>query len=169
MGQSRLFTVVLMLAVGSIAVATGDEKPFNQEEWNRRFQELMHPKPADPKLEAIEIAKNTKENECWKHFIEKNATPSSNANDLTEMACQACDKDIVAHGIATYNADRIKMPLTANRDHSIKSSRDFCRQFVWVDAVEVISDKKMELEKARKDAIKVQYSTKINSATGCSL
>jgi hypothetical protein len=82
-----------------------------------------------------------------KNFIAKNATPTSDSDKLTEQACRACDKSPVAEGIADYNYKLTTMPLNANKDESIKFSRDFCPDRFESYAFAAIEDKQFEIKK----------------------
>ena len=157
MKLAKLAFVALILACEPFGVAIADEKPFNQEEWQRGVDEIMHPKPGDPKLEAVWKAKDLRESTCAKQYIEKNAAPDSKWTDLAELACQACDKEVQATGVASYNASKIKTPLTADKDKSIKSSRDMCRFIRQTEAQQLVWDKQWEVKKARDDTLKAQY------------
>jgi hypothetical protein len=160
--------LALLIFCQFCCVAAAQEKPFSQEEWQRGFDELMHPKPGDPKLEAIAKAKDSQEMLCRKQYIENNAKLDSSWNDLAERACQACDKVVIAAGNASYNAHKITTPLTADMDKSIRSAREMCRFSGQMEAQQLVWDRKAEADKVKSDALKIQYAAKITPAMACS-
>jgi len=166
-GPSQPVLALLILCQLCFAAAA-QEKPFNQEEWQRGYDEIMHPKPADPKLEAVKEAKRLKEVACWNDFIEKNATTTITSYQLTEQACRACEKDIIAAGVAEYNARTVTTPLTADKSTSIRDSHDYCKLVAYSKAMDVISDRQWAIKKARDADLKAKYAEKVAPAMACS-
>ena len=167
MRLKRATLFVLIVGCGFAATLAAEERSGNQEEWTRRTNELMHPNPGSPRLEAIATAKYLRARECVIKFIAKNASPIGDSKKLTEQACQSCDGEITASGIAGYEDSRIKTPMSAVLDESIKHSKESCRRFFWLTASEAIFDKQFEIEKHRKETLNVEYLGKIKSATAC--
>jgi hypothetical protein len=169
MQNATCCTIVLLIVCGSTEGSLAEDKPFNMEEWQRRVEQINHPNPANPKLDAIWRAELAKSSACLKTFIEKNVTATSSENDLAERACQVCDKEVVAEGIASYNNDKVRMPLVADKEFSIKKSKDYCRFGAGIEARETIWNKTWAIKKSKEDALKAQYKLLAQSARDCSL
>ena len=159
----------IALCVGGCGTPVrADEKPFNQEEWNRATQELLHPNPSDAKLEEVWKTRLAAVSKCTKDFIFKSANPTVDAHDLAERACQSCAREVTQEGLAFYNSEKVRMPLNTDKDALLRQTRENCRTSGWLEAIRVKNDKAFEVEEERKNVLKVTYKSKIKSAMDCS-
>jgi hypothetical protein len=158
-GPVALATVVtfaLSACVSHRAPPPSSEEPlpspkptFDYALWKRKTDELLNPHPPDEKLEKQFKVAHYKVVACWQRHLQKTVRATSRDFEaLAKDACRSCNEENRASAHASFLADTVKTPLSANEDKSLQSQIAYCQSAASLDAGKIGSD--LELAERNK-------------------